>query len=43
MKIIYTNSQIEFHKKYMEDFLNSDDEEMKIAVMDRTEALYGGD
>lgn len=43
MKITYTNSQIEFHKKYMEDFLNSDDEGMKIAVMDRTEALYGGD
>lgn len=43
MKIQYTNSQIEFHKKYMEDFLNSDEEGVKIAIMDRTEALYGGD
>ena len=43
MKISYTTSQIEFHEKYMDDFLNADEEGMKIAVMDRTEALYGGD
>lgn len=43
MEITYYNSQIEFHKNHMEDFLNSDKEEMKIAIMDRTEALYGGD
>ncbi len=37
------NSQIEFHKNDMEKFLNSDKDEFKITVMDRTEALYGGD
>ena len=43
MKIKEFNSQIEFHKKYMEDFLNSNEDSMKIAIIDKTEALYGGD
>lgn len=37
------NSQIEFHKNDMEEFINSNDEGFKITVMDRTEALYGGE
>lgn len=43
MKIRYMNSQIEFHNKYMDDFLSANEEALKIAIMDRTEALYGGD
>lgn len=43
MEIKYYNSQIEFHKNDMENFLNSDKEEFKITVLDRTEALYGGE
>lgn len=39
MKIQYTNSQIEFHNT-MEDFLNSNEEETKLTVLDRTEAFY---
>lgn len=37
------NSQIEFHKYYMDEFLSSNDNEFKITVLDRTEALYGGE
>lgn len=42
MEIKYMTSQIEFHKR-IEEFFNSDKEETKITVMDRTEAFYGDD
>jgi len=42
MRKIY-NSQIDFHKNDMENFINSNEEDFKITVMDCTEALYGGE
>ena len=34
------NSQVEFHKKYLNDFLESNEDETKITVLENTEAFY---
>ena len=43
MEIKYNNSQIEFHKKELESFLKADKECAKITILEKTEALYGGE
>lgn len=43
MEIKYNNSQIKFHQEELDQFLKADKECAKITIIDKTEALYGGE
>ena len=43
MEIIYYNSQTEFLKNHLKDFINLNEEKIKITIIENTEAFYGCD